>query len=273
MPKHRDAPNSPLSEIRQRVQAQFGAAAEAYSTSPTHSDPDALRKVVELAGPRPDDVVLDIATGAGHTALALASHVRHVIAYDITETMLAETQRNAAARGLRNISTRQGPAEALPFPDASFDIVTVRQAPHHYADIRAAICEMSRVAKPGGRVVLIDSLSPDDDALDRQWNRLEKLRDRSHVRNYRACEWRAFVTDAGLRIIFEEISFATENGGPMDFAAWVRRMNPPPAAVDEITRSFLTASASLAATLRIQVVDGSLFFCVPQISIAAVRDR
>jgi len=272
MPKHPDAPSSQSSEIHQRVSAQFGAAAAAYSTSLTHSDPDALRALVTLAHPNPEDLVLDIATGAGHTALALAPHVRGVTAYDMTEPMLAETLRNAAARGLTNISTRQGTAENLPFPDASFDIVTVRHAPHHYADVRRAICEMARVTKSGGRVIIVDSVSPDDDVLDSQWNHLERLRDPSHVRNYRPSEWRAFVAEAGLRVTFEELSFATEKSGPMDFFAWVRRMNTPPAVVEELTRLFQEASPALAAALRIQVVDGALCFCVPHITIASVRN-
>ena len=194
MAKREDAEGTLAAEVHQRVNAQFGAAAAAYSSSLTHGDPAALRAIVELAAPKPADVVLDIATGAGHTALALAPHVASVIAYDVTEQMLAETARNAAARGLTNVATRQGTAEALPFSDASFDIVTVRQAPHHYADVRAAVREMARVAKPGARVVIVDSVSPEDSSLDRQWNEIETLRDPSHVRNYSASEWRGFVT-------------------------------------------------------------------------------
>ena len=270
-PQPDHAENPQASEIHQRVSAQFGAAAAAYTTSLTHSDTITLSKVVALAEPKPDDVALDIATGAGHTALALAPHVKAVTAYDLTEPMLAETRRNAAARGLTNVTTRQGAAESLPFPDASFDIVMVRQAPHHYADVPAAVNEMARVVKPGGRVIIIDSASPDDDSLDREWNHIEKLRDPSHVRNYRPSEWHAFVTDAGLRIRFEEFSFATEKGGPMNFAAWLQRMNPPAASIAEVTRLFRGASPALAAALRIQTIDGALFFCVPQITIVAIK--
>ena len=273
MVKHQPTDRQQAWEIHQRVDAQFGAAAAAYSGSPTHSDCGALSRIVELSDPRPEHVVLDIATGAGHTALALAPHVNQVIAYDMTERMLAETRRNAVGRGLTNVLTRRGTAEALPFPDGSFDIVTVRQAPHHYADVRTAVREMARVVKRSGRIVIVDSISPDDDVLDRQWNHIEKLRDPSHVRNYRPSEWRAFITDADLRVTFEECSFATENGGPMDFVAWVHRMNAPPTTVEEVTRLFREASAGLAAALRIQMVDGAVFFCVPIITITAIRDR
>jgi ubiquinone/menaquinone biosynthesis C-methylase UbiE len=272
-PEPDHAENFQASEIHQLVSAQFGAAAAAYTTSLTHSDSSTLSKVVALAEPKPDDVALDIATGAGHTALALAPHVKGVTAYDLTEPMLAETRRNAAAKGLKNVTTKQGTAEALPFPDASFDIVMVRQAPHHYADVPAAVNEMARVVKPSGRVVIIDSVSPDDDSLDREWNHIEKLRDPSHVRNYRPGEWHTFVTGAGLRITFEEFSFATEKGGPMNFAAWLNRMNPPATSIAEVTRLFRDASPALSAALRIQTIDGALFFCVPQITIVAIKER
>jgi ubiquinone/menaquinone biosynthesis C-methylase UbiE len=257
--------------IHERVNAQFGAAAAAYSTSLVHTDPAALRKVVDLASPQPEDVALDIATGAGNTALALAPHVAQVTAYDMTEQMLAETARNAAARGLANVVTRKGTAESLPFRDAAFDIVTVRQAPHHFADVRAAVREMARVAKPGARVIIVDSTTPEADSLDRKWNHIEKLRDSSHVCNYRPSEWRAIVAAAGLRITFEELGFATENGRGMDFASWVGRMNTPPTAVDELTRLFLNASPALAAALRIELEADAIRFCVPQITLAALK--
>lgn len=259
--------------VHQEVQSQFGAAAAAYTTSPAHDDRDALARVVELTRPNPGDVALDIATGAGHTALALAAHVARVIAFDLTEEMLAETRRNAAARGLTNIRTRQGAAENLPFPDASFDIVTVRQAPHHFADVQSAIREMARVAKPGARIVIVDSTSPEDPALRSQWNRIEKLRDSSHVQNYTPSQWRAMLAGAdSLRICFEEVGLTTENGRGMDFTAWTRRINTPPKAVKEVRRMFCGATPALAHALRIQVDGDAISFCVPTITIAALKE-
>ncbi len=261
----------PSGDVHQRVQTQFGAAANAYTTSAGHSDPMLLRRVIELAAPAPRDRALDIATGAGHTALALAPHVAEVVAYDITPQMLEETARNAAARGLANVLTRQGAAEKLPFSDSSFDIVTVRQAPHHFADIRAAICEMARVVKPGGRVVIVDSRAPEDPELDRAFNYIEKLRDPSHVRNWRPSEWRVMVREAGLTILAEHLDFYTEKGGPMDFDAWTRRMKTPPAAVEELKGLFRNASPALVEALRIEIDGDRIGFCVPQIAIAATK--
>lgn len=258
-------------KVYSQVQSQFGATAAAYTGSLVHSDPNALREVVELARPKPGDVAIDIATGAGHTAIALAPYVAHVVAYDLTEEMLAETRRNVDARGLRNVVTRQGMAENLPFPDSNFEIVTVRQAPHHYADVRKAVREMSRVAKAGARVVIVDSTSPEEASLDSQWNYIEKLRDPSHVRNYTPSEWREMITNAGLHIFSEEIRFATENGRPMDFCEWVRRMKTRPEAVEELTQLFRNAPPSLVEALQIQINGDVILFSCPLITIGALR--
>ena len=203
--------------------------------------------------------------------MALAPHVAKVIAYDMTKELLLEAKGNAVTRGLTNLTTKKGIAEDLPFPDSTFDIVTVRHAPHHFANVTVAIREMARVAKTGARVVIVDSTSPEDDSLDRQWNHLETLRDPSHVRNYRPSEWRAIVASAGLHTFFEEVDFCTENGNPMNFAAWAQRMNTPPGTVKELSEMFRNADPALVQALRIQIIDSELLFCVPQISIGAVK--
>ena len=203
--------------------------------------------------------------------MALAPHVASVIACDITENMLAETLRNAASRGLGNISAKKGSAENLPFADGTFDIVTVRQAPHHFADVAAAVREMARVARKGARIVIVDSYAPEDPLLDQQWNEIEKLRDASHVRNYKPGEWRNMVIDAGLRITSEDLDHCTEGGRPMNFTAWTERMKTPAPAVAELRRRFIDASIELRKILRVEVNGDDINFCVPQITIAALR--
>lgn len=268
---NRKSPKPPTPEAHRRVQSQFGAAAAAYTTSVGHSSSPKLAQVVELARTRPTDRALDVATGAGHTALALAPQVAEVVAYDLTREMLDETARNAAARGLANVTLRQGAAESMPFADSEFDIVTVRQAPHHFADLAASIREIARVLKPGGRAVIVDSRAPEDDTLDREYNFIESLRDRSHVRNYRPSEWRAMLRRARLRVTFEELDYYTENGRPMDFDSWTARMRTPAAAVATLRTLFSNASPGLRDLLRIEISGDSIGFCVPQITLAAIK--
>lgn len=266
----RNASNAPSAEdIHRAVRAQFGPAAEAYGTSAGHGDPEQLAELVQLAQPRSTDRVLDIATGAGHVALAFAPHVAHVVAYDLTPQMLEETMRRAAARGLDNVSVREGAAEALPFEDATFDIVAVRLAPHHFADIRRSVREMARVAKPGARIVIADTTVPEDDELDRAINHIETLRDPSHVRDYRPSEWRSMLEAAGLHVVHSAVNYYTE-GGRMRFSDWTTRMRTPPDVVAELETHFRTASPRLVQALDIRVEDSGITFCLPKVTLAAI---
>jgi ubiquinone/menaquinone biosynthesis C-methylase UbiE len=258
-------------EVHQKVQAQFGATAAAYSTSAGHADQTALRTLIALAAPRPTDTVLDIATGAGHTALAFAPHVAKVVAYDLTEAMLLETAKNAAQRGLANIVTKQGPAEKLPFPDAAFDIVTVRLASHHFADNAAAVREMARVTKSGGKVIVVDNYSSENESLDTQLHNIEKLRDASHVRAHRLSSWRKFLEAAGLTIQREVTDHYSESPRGMNFDDWVRRSKTPPDRVAELRRLFTTASPELRDLLHIQQEDEAIWFRLPQVTFIAQR--
>ena len=132
------------------VQHQFGANAANYSTSAVHAKGASLARLVNLVKPGKDWIVLDIATGAGHTAAAFAPHVAKVIASDLTPEMLEEAHKLAKAKGLANMETATADAEQLPFGDRSFDLVTCRIAPHHFPDVAAFVAESWRVLKSGG---------------------------------------------------------------------------------------------------------------------------
>ncbi len=143
------------------AQQRFGAAAADYATSTVHAQRRTLAHLVELTKPQAHWRVLDVATGAGHMALALAPYVARVTASDITAEMLAETRRLAGERGFINFRTVRAKAEDLPFPDASFDLVICRLAAHHFDDPEAFVAEAYRVLMPGGVLGIVDNISPD----------------------------------------------------------------------------------------------------------------
>jgi len=265
------AANTSEQSVHEKVQQQFGATAAAYTTSAGHGDRTALAALVALADPAGTDTVLDIATGAGHTALAFAPHVHQVVAYDLTEAMLVETAKNAADRGFANVATRQGPAEKLPFPDAEFDMATVRLASHHFADNAAAVREMARVVRPAGKVAVVDNYGPEDEVLDALFQHIEKTRDPSHVRGYRRSAWRKFIADAGLTIEREVTDHYTESERGMDFDDWVRRAKTAADRVAELRQIFTSASPELRDWLRIQVDGDSIWFRIPQVTFIARR--
>ena len=258
-------------QIYDRVKGSFGPNAHAYTVSTGHANQTELEKLVERAAPSPADTLLDIGTGAGHTAIAFAPAVKRVVAYDLTPQMLEEVERNAAAKGVTNVETRQGAAENLPYPDASFELVSCRLTTHHFANLPQALAEMGRVLKPGGKLIIMDTTVPEDPGLDHQINEIEVLRDPSHVRNYPESEWRSLVEAAGLTITFMEAGYYDE-GDQMDFGAWTRRIGTSPQNVARLEGLFQGASPALAGALKIDVSqDGKIGFALPRITLIAVK--
>jgi len=161
------------------------------------SDVGAALDAIETAKLTP---ALDVATGAGHTAVYLAGRGIEVTAADISEGMLAETGKLAKERGLR-IETRQHTAEQLPYEDGSFGLVACRVAAHHFASVRDFLREAFRVLRPGGWLLVIDGAAPDDAPRAEEWlHRVEKLRDPSHGRFLSASAWRLLAEETGFRV-------------------------------------------------------------------------
>jgi ubiquinone/menaquinone biosynthesis C-methylase UbiE len=122
---------------------------------PTLFSPWATR-LVQAADPQPGERLLDVACGTGIVARKVAPLVGEqgtVVGVDISPNMLDVARSTAAGSGLQ-IEWRQGAAEALPFPDGEFDLVVCQFALMFFEDRNAALAEMHRVLKPGGRAAL-----------------------------------------------------------------------------------------------------------------------
>lgn len=189
-----------MSSVEDKARAIFGERAAFYATSKCHTDPEVLGRLVELAQARPGWRALDIGTGTGHTAFALAPHVAEVVATDLTPAMLSEAEKLQARNGLVNVTFRIADVHDLPFEDTSFDLVACRRAAHHFADIDRSLAEMVRVLKPGGRIVIDDRSVPEDEFVDRTMNELDLYHDRSHVRQYRPSEWKTMLEAQGITV-------------------------------------------------------------------------
>jgi ubiquinone/menaquinone biosynthesis C-methylase UbiE len=211
-------------ELKTKVQAQFGPTAASYAASDIHAKGESLGLLLELVKPQPHWRMLDVATGAGHTALAFAPHVAQVVAADITESMLVKTAELAAARGLTNLETRAADAEALPFDSASFDLVTCRLAFHHFPEPRQALSEFVRVLKPGGVVGFTDNITVPDKQTAGYYNAYEKLRDPSHNWVYPLVRLQAMFEQAGLPV--EACRQLTKE---FEFHEWADRQHVTPA--------------------------------------------
>jgi ubiquinone/menaquinone biosynthesis C-methylase UbiE len=161
---------------------QFTRQAVPFSTAKTIADERALRLLLQISEARGEDTVLDVACGGGLVVCAFAKTVRHATGIDVTPAMLERARSLAAEKGLTNVSWDRGQAAALPYADASFSIVVSRFTFHHFLDPLAVLREMGRVCAPGGRVMVCDVVTSEDRSKADAFNRMEILRDPSHVR-------------------------------------------------------------------------------------------
>jgi SAM-dependent methyltransferase len=126
-------------------------------------------------------VVLDVACGAAHASEIAAPHVRQVVGIDLTPALLTIGADRLRAADIDNVLLQEGHAAALPFVDASFDLVFCRTALHHFPDPERCIAEMARVCRPGGRVVLSDMIAPGASVRE-AFDELHRQIDPSHAR-------------------------------------------------------------------------------------------
>lgn len=165
--------------------------------------------------------------------------------------MLEVVARAAAEKGLNNITTRQGYAEALPFADAAFDVVITRYSAHHWHDVGQALREVRRVLRPGGMLIVMDVMSPGHPLRDVWLQTVEALRDTSHVRDYASGEWLAMIAEAGLIVDSVQTDRLT-----LEFSSWVTRMRTPAALVEAIRLYQQSASREVKDYFELQE-DGS----------------
>jgi ubiquinone/menaquinone biosynthesis C-methylase UbiE len=239
--------------IKRIVQPQFGAYADKYITSKTHSKGADLILLPKWLLLGPDAVVLDIATGGGHVAKTLAPHVSCVFATDLTYEMLNNTRLHLD-QSESNIFYVIADAEALPFLDNTFDAAVCRIAPHHFPHPGTFVKEAARVLKPGGKFLLIDNIAPEEKELDEFVNRLEKLRDPSHVRSNSIIEWTAWFQEASLTIVKEE-----HRKKKFDYPEWVRRTASSESQIKEVDYHLLTARQEIKEYFSIHSSESMVY--------------
>jgi SAM-dependent methyltransferase len=208
---------------------QFSPRAAAYVQSAVHAAGEDLEELKAFVSGRGFATALDLGCGGGHVGFSVAPLVGSVVAYDLSEAMLKAVAEQAAARGLANLTTRQGKAETLPFGDASFDFVATRYSAHHWLDVPAALREAHRVLKPGAPLMVMDVAAPDVALYDTFFQSIEMLRDPSHVRDYSVAEWLTMLSGAGFRA-----ERTVRRHLHIDFPSWIARMQTPPVLADAI---------------------------------------
>jgi ubiquinone/menaquinone biosynthesis C-methylase UbiE len=190
--------------VREAFSAQAAAFEDAHHNHLFTTDASWLFETLELDG---SELLLDVAAGTGHAARELAGRVRVAVALDVTPAMLEAGKAAGERDAIENIVFMRGDAAALPFLDASFDVVVTRFALHHVERPRDVLAEIARCVRPGGRVGVADMLADDDEAVARPQNRLERARDPSHTGLLSRTELIALLDELG----FGEIAVETRD--------------------------------------------------------------
>lgn len=181
----------------------FGKNAEKYAASQSHAKGEDLSILVSKLQLNEGMSALDIATGTGFTALAVAKHVHIITAFDKTVEMLEEARKLFSKEKADNAVFVTGDVDELPFLEDSFDVVTCRRAAHHFHNKMQFLNEANRVLRKGGYLGIADMISPANDDND-LFNNLERLRDHSHAAAGSGNFWRRAIEGIGMKIVFAE---------------------------------------------------------------------
>lgn len=174
-------------------------------------------RLLRLAAPRGTERAIDVACGPATLARIFAPHVRWIAGLDLTPAMLERARREAAERKFANFCALRGNVLQMPFEVATFDLVVTSYSIHHLPDAAAAIAEISRVLKRGGKFALLDMVVSENTKIAQACNHLEIVRDASHTRALPVSEFEKLLTARGLGIIQREI---IEH--PRHFDQWMR---------------------------------------------------
>lgn len=252
---------------KQSARDRFGRRSDAYSKSGILSNKDHLNLIIDLASPEESDSVLDIATGNGFLAFEFAEKVSRVIGCDMTEDMLDIAESIRKERKLDNVAFEVMDAESLRFEDGSFDIVSCRFAFHHFTNPKKVISEMVRVCRNGGKIVLVDGLSSEDPVKSEYHNRIEQIRDPSHVRLYSRSELIGMLQDAGLRV-----THAREWDADFYFDEWIAIADPGEEIAEQVRSMMINSIEDDKTGLNVRFKDDKMLFTYSTVILVAEKD-
>ena len=226
---------------------QFDRTAANYAVSRAHSNSRSLALLKEFAGDRRYRIAIDIATGPGFAAFALADQCDEMIATDISAGMLQQVQKLSAERKIDNVERSLADAHALPFRDASLDLIACRTAPHHFASIPTFLSEVRRVLASSGVFLMVDTTTSESE-LPRIWHQsMEWRRDRSHVAAPSPSGWRREFIRAGFRVVGEQLTTVD-----MEFNDWVLRSNTPQEEVQAMRNEWKNIDEKISAEYSVK---------------------
>jgi ubiquinone/menaquinone biosynthesis C-methylase UbiE len=212
-------------------ESRFDRTADLYADAARSKDWSAF---VEWCRPQAGQRALDVGAGPGLLSAVLSSVVAEAVALDPSQALLGH-----APDGVRAVV---GNAEAMPFEDAAFDLVTCVNSLHHVADLARTLAEMARVLAPGGSIVVQDYLADPDPQRAERWETVERLRDPGHRRLPREGEVADLLATHGLALEAQ-----MRWGSTWQVEPWLAMSATPATQANEVRRMIGADSFSMTA--------------------------
>ena len=188
-----------MDEHNKNIVDQFTKQALPFAEKMTaRSGEELLQTMLRVSAVKSNDTVLDVACGPGLVACAFARIAKEVTGIDLTPAMIERARILQEKEKLSNLHWRIANVLPLPYADGAFSLAVTRFSFHHFLDPEAALREMIRVTVPNGRVLVTDVYTTEDSRQADAYNRMEKLRDPSHVRALRLSELQGLLSNSGL---------------------------------------------------------------------------
>jgi ubiquinone/menaquinone biosynthesis C-methylase UbiE len=172
------------------MRARFAATADRIAAFQERRADELAKRVREFLPLRGDERALDAGAGAGALAFALAPLVREVVAVELVPELIERGRPKAP----QNVTFIEGDITKLDFERASFDLTGTLRTLHHVSRPELVIAQLTRVTRPGGTMLVVDQIAPNDPLAALELNQFERARDASHTRA---------LADVDLRQLFE----------------------------------------------------------------------
>jgi ubiquinone/menaquinone biosynthesis C-methylase UbiE len=172
------------------TRARFAATAERIAALQEKRAPELAEHIRDFVPATGEERALDAGAGTGALAFALAPLVREVVAVELVPELIELGRRTAPA----NVEFVEGDLEKLGFERASFDLTGTLRTLHHVPRPELVLAELTRVTRPGGLLLVVDQIAPNDPLVALELNQFERARDPSHTRA---------LADVDMRQLFE----------------------------------------------------------------------